>query len=117
VVAITHAFAGVAVSDFPEAYEWYTRLFGRPADMFPTDGEAVWHLTSGASVYVVGDQDRAGKGLLTVVVDDLDVYADRLRADGHELTEQSGGTGPRRLRVSDDDGNTITFFEDPARPR
>ena len=42
---MTHAFAGVAVSDFAAAYEWYVRLFGRAADMFPTDGEAVLRVT------------------------------------------------------------------------
>jgi catechol 2,3-dioxygenase-like lactoylglutathione lyase family enzyme len=113
-VTITHEFAGIAVTDFATAYDWYVRLFGRPADIFPHDSEAVWHLTSSASVYVVGDPEHAGNALVTLAVADLAARADRLRASGFVLAEQSGAAAPRRLSVTDDDGNTITFFEDPA---
>jgi catechol 2,3-dioxygenase-like lactoylglutathione lyase family enzyme len=111
---ITHTFAGLPVTDFAAAYEWYARLFGRPADMFPTDREAVWQLTPSSSVYVVGDPERAGDGLLTIAADDLHVYAHRLRASGFTLTERSGGGAPPRLTIKDADGNTITLFQDPA---
>jgi hypothetical protein len=84
--------------------------------MFPNDGEAVWRLTSESSVYVVGDPERAGHGLLTLAIDDLDAFANRLRSQGLALTEHSQGNAPRRLTISDDDGNTITFFQDPALP-
>lgn len=114
-MAITHAFVGIPVSDYSTAYGWYARLFGRAADMFPRDGEAVWRLTSSSSVYVVGDRERAGHGLLTLAVADLGLRAGRLRAEGFALTEQSGGGAPRRVMITDDDGNTITFFEDPAK--
>jgi hypothetical protein len=50
---VTHTFGGLAVTDFAAPYQWYLRLFGRAADMFPHDGEAVWRLTPAASVYVV----------------------------------------------------------------
>jgi len=113
-MAITHAFAGVAVTDFAAAHDWYVRLFGRAADMLPHDSEAVWRLSAWVSVYVVADPERAGNGLLTLAVADLDACADRLRADGFELTEHAEGTAPRRLTVNDDDGNTISFFQDLA---
>jgi catechol 2,3-dioxygenase-like lactoylglutathione lyase family enzyme len=115
-VKITHAFAGIAVTDFPTAYEWYVHLFGRAADMFPHDREAVWRFTSTASVYVVGDPGRAGNGLVTLAVADLEACEDRLRANGVPLTEQAGGNAPRRLTATDEDGNTITFFEDSGGP-
>jgi catechol 2,3-dioxygenase-like lactoylglutathione lyase family enzyme len=111
--AVTHSFAGLPVENFSSANAWYARLFGRAADMFPTDGEAVWHVTSSSSVYVVADPERAGNGLVTVAVADLDAWASRVRADGLELTEQTGGAAPRRLTATDDDGNRITFFHDP----
>ena len=111
---VTHVFAGVAVSDFAAAYGWYVGLFGRAADMFPHDGEAVWRLTANSSVYVVGDIERAGNGLLTLASDDLDGLANRLQADGRAFTWDSGGDAPLRLTVSDDDGNRIAFFQDPA---
>jgi hypothetical protein len=46
----THLFAGVAVSDFAAARRWYEALFGRPPDMLPKEGEAVWHVTTSGSV-------------------------------------------------------------------
>ncbi len=97
----------------------YQAFTGHPppdADMFPHDGEAVWRLTSSSSVYVVGDTERAGSGLNTLAVDDLDAYASKLRAGGLALTERSGGDAPRRLMITDDDGNSITFFQDPTLP-
>jgi catechol 2,3-dioxygenase-like lactoylglutathione lyase family enzyme len=114
VVAFTHAFAGIAVSDYAAAYGWYVRLFGRAADMFPQDAEAVWRLTAGSSVYVVGDAERAGYGLVTLASADLDGLANRLQADGLVFTWDRGGDAPVRLIVDDDDGNRIVFFQDPA---
>jgi hypothetical protein len=81
-VAVTHTFAGLPVSDFAAEYAWYVALFGREADMFPREGEAVWQLTSTASVYVVADLERAGDGLLTLALADLDSHVSRLRKSG-----------------------------------
>lgn len=116
-VTITYTFVGVPVSEYGTAYEWYTRLLGRPADMFPHQTEAVWRLTPNGAIYVVQDPDRAGSGLLTVVVDDLDAYQAQLRDAGIEFAEQPSGDAPRRLVVTDGDGNTLAFFEDPGRTR
>ena len=115
-MTFTYAFAGLAVSDFAAAYAWYVRLLGRPADMFPHEREAVWRLTSGGAIYVVSDPDRAGNGLVTLALDDLDAQAQRLKMNGLEFEEPSNDTAPRRLVVRDVDGNTITFFEDPQPP-
>jgi len=113
-VTVTHSFAGLAVAEYSAAYDWYVRLLGRPADMFPHDREAVWRLTPGGSIYVVEDPERAGRGLLTLALDDLDAHERRLREGGVAYTAQSDGAAPRRLKVIDLDGNTLTFFEDPA---
>jgi catechol 2,3-dioxygenase-like lactoylglutathione lyase family enzyme len=115
-VEVTHTFGGVAVTDFAAAYQWYVRLFGRAADMFPHDGEAVWRLTQAASVYVVHDAERAGHSLLTLAVDDLDACARHLRENGLAHSEHSDGGAPLRLLINDDDGNTIALFQDPTRP-
>jgi catechol 2,3-dioxygenase-like lactoylglutathione lyase family enzyme len=111
---LTHAFAGLAVSDYAAAYEWYVRLFGREADMYPHDNEAVWRLTTSSSVYVLGDAERAGNGLLTLATNDLAGFANRLHADGLAFTQDAAGDAPEGLTVSDVDGNRIKFFQDPA---
>jgi hypothetical protein len=113
-VAVMHTFAGLPVYDFGAAYDWYVRLLGRPADMFPHEQEAVWRLTPTSSMYVVQDKERAGSGLLTLALNDLDAHEKRLLGDGLALTEQSGGASPRRLVIKDADGNSLTFFLDPS---
>ena len=107
-------FVGLPVSDYATAYDWYERLLGRPADMFPHDREAVWRLTPAGSIYVVEDGERAGCGLVTVALDDLDALERRLAADGLPFTVEAEGDSPRRLAIEDDDGNKLTFFRDPS---
>jgi glyoxylase I family protein len=113
-VTVSHLFAGLPVADYAEAYDWYVLLLGRPADMLPHDSEAVWRLAPGGSVYVVEDAERAGSGLVAVALEDLEAHEERLRAVDVAFTEQSDGLAPRRLVVKDPDGNTLTFFQDPA---
>jgi len=110
---VTHTFAGVPVANFGAAYDWYERLFGRPADMRPHNREAVWRLTPNGSVYVVEDSERAGSGLVTLALNDLDAHEERLRDDALTFTEAHDAP-PRRVVVRDIDGNTLTLFQDPA---
>lgn len=113
---ITYTFAGLPVADYAKAYDWYLRILGRPADMFPHATEAVWRLTPTGAIYVVEDPERAGGGLLTVAVHDLGEVETRLQAEGVAFTELHAEEAPRRLVVEDVDRNRITFFEDPERP-
>jgi hypothetical protein len=112
---MTHLFAGVAVSDFGRARRWYEELFGRPPDMIPKEGEAVWHVTTFGSVYITADPARAGNALVTIAVSSLDEHATALAARCFSLDEHGGhSTAPRQLTITDDDGNCIKFFEDPT---
>jgi catechol 2,3-dioxygenase-like lactoylglutathione lyase family enzyme len=114
---VSHLFAGVAVSDFAAARRWYEALFGRPPDMLPKEGEAVWHVTTSGSVYVTADPARAGNALVTIAVSDLDEHAAALAARGLRLDEHGGDSSAlRQLSIADDDGNCIKFFADPAQP-
>jgi catechol 2,3-dioxygenase-like lactoylglutathione lyase family enzyme len=114
-MAITHTFAGLPVADYARAYDWYEHLLGR-ADMFPHESECVWQLTPTSSIYVVQDPQRAGSALVTLALDDLDAYERRLREVGLTFRKEASGTAPRRLVVSDIDGNRITFFQSPSPP-
>ena len=112
-MAYTHVFTGAAVADLGSALAWYERLLGRPSDLVPNENEAVWHLTETASIYVVGDPDRAGRGLLTVFVDDLDGWVAELVARGLETDTIETVQGLfRKTVITDPDGNRITFAED-----
>lgn len=42
-------------------WEWYVGVLGRPADMFPHEGEAVRGLAPTASIFVVRDRERIAR--------------------------------------------------------
>jgi catechol 2,3-dioxygenase-like lactoylglutathione lyase family enzyme len=113
-VQITHLFAGVAVSDFAVACDWYERLFESPPGSLPTEGEAVWHPTPTASIYITVDPARAGHGLLALAVKDLEAQRVELTRRGLFVEEGAEAQGLRTLIVADPDGSRIKFFEDPA---
>ena len=103
-------FAGIAVADYPAARAWYERLFGRPADMLPHETEAAWHLSDTGWVYVVLDPERAGKGLLTLMVSDLDSIVTELEARGLATGPIETAPGAyRKLEIIDPDGNMVSF--------
>jgi len=102
-VRTTHVFAGIPVTDYGAAIEWYEQLLRRPPDMIPKDGEAVWHLREGASIYVVVDAARAGRALVTFAVDSV-----------ASLPSEPGPGGMPTAVLSDPDGNQVKLFEDPG---
>lgn len=110
----THLFAGIAVSDFARACNWYEQLFGSPPDSRPKEGEAIWHAVPSASVYVVSDPERAGQALLTLAVTNLQDRKVTIAERGLPVDEASEANGLRTLIVNDPDGNTIKFFQDPS---
>jgi catechol 2,3-dioxygenase-like lactoylglutathione lyase family enzyme len=111
-VSVSYVFAGLIVTDRDRAADWYARLLGRPADMLPNDAEAAWQLAESASLYLLADPDRAGQGILTLVVDDLEAAAAQLRQRGIAVPppEQVGGAG-RKCAIADPDGNTVSLVE------
>jgi predicted enzyme related to lactoylglutathione lyase len=109
-MAVTEFFAGVPVADFGAMLAWYERLFGKPADFFPQEGEAVWRVTDHGWVYVVADAERAGRALLTLLVDDLEDQVARLAERGLPVGPIGVLPGAaRKAEVSDPEGNRITF--------
>jgi hypothetical protein len=77
----------------------------------------VWHVADGASIYVVGDADRAGNALLTLIVDGLEDHVGELARRG--LLAGTTGTVPglyRKVVISDPDGNVIQLGEAPSAP-
>jgi predicted enzyme related to lactoylglutathione lyase len=111
-MAIDVLFAGVATADIAAARAWYERLFGRPPDMLPNDREACWQLAEAGWMYVVEDAARAGQGLLTLIVDDLDEVLAGLAARGVKAGPvQVEGTAGRKSIVVDPEGTTIAFAQ------
>ena len=111
---MSEVFAGLPVTDHAAAEPWYERLFGEPPFMRPHDTESAWQLEEHAWVYVVQDAGRAGHGLLTVLVDDLDAQLAGLAERG--LTTDPVETmdnGVRTAEIRDPDGNLLKFGQPP----
>jgi catechol 2,3-dioxygenase-like lactoylglutathione lyase family enzyme len=107
-------FAGLPVTDHAAAAAWYERLFGEPPFMRPHATESVWRLEEHAWVYVVEDAERAGHGLLTVLVADLDAQVAGLAERG--LTTEpivAMDNGVRTAEIRDADGNLVKFGQPP----
>ena len=107
-------FAGLPVADYAAARAWYERLLGEPS-FLPHATEAVWTLAEDRSVYVVQDADRAGMGLVTVFVADLDAQLAEIAARG--LTPDRQETYPNDVRKAvfrDPDGNEVGFGGGPV---
>lgn len=105
-------FAGVAVADYERALAWYTRLFGRPADVDVAENEAMWQVAEGGWIYVVGDASRAGSALVTLLVGNLEDQVAVLRERGLEPSAIDTMPGShRKAALTDPEGNRITFGE------
>jgi catechol 2,3-dioxygenase-like lactoylglutathione lyase family enzyme len=109
-----HLFAGLPVTDFAAARGWYEQLLGEPS-FFPHDTEAVWTLAEDRSIYVVQNPDRAGQGLVTLFVDDLDTWLGKLASNGLEPDKrETYANGVRKVTFRDPDGNEVGFGGAPA---
>jgi catechol 2,3-dioxygenase-like lactoylglutathione lyase family enzyme len=109
-------FAGLRVRDLAAARPWYEQLLGAPS-MFPNDKEVVWTLAEGRSVYIEEDAARAGGGLVTWFVDDLDAVIGEIGSRGLEPAErETYSNGVRKIIYRDDDGNELGFGGAPASP-
>src|SRR3954453_11728528 len=104
-------FAGVRVRDLAAARAWYERLLGEPA-FFPNDREVVWSLADDRFLYVLEDPDRAGDGLATVFVDDLDTTVAEIATRGLKPAErETYDNGVSKVTYRDDDGNQVGFHQ------
>jgi len=111
-LTINVLFAGVPVAELHAALAWYERLLGGPPDLVPNESERLWRVTDGGWVYVVEDVERAGGGLLTLIVDDLDAHLAELAGRGIEFGEIEAISEPtRKAVIADPDGNRITIGE------
>ena len=110
-MSIEHVLAVVQVSDVHRSEQWYTSLFGRPADNNPMPSLVEWQVLPGAWVQVFTDPDRAGTGLLNFAVDDLEGHLAEVSGRGIDPGEiVEANKGVRTCAVADPDGNTITFI-------
>src|SRR3954451_2210339 len=105
-------FAGLLVSRFQDALDWYTRFFDRAPDVVAHDREVMWRVTEGGWLNVLEDAERAGRGVVSIAVPDLDVAVRELaaRGIGTDGIEPIGDAG-RKARAFDPDGNEVALIQ------
>jgi len=107
-VPVTEVFAAITVRDRDAAIEFYERLLGAPPTMLPNDDEAAWQLTGGGWLYVLRDADRAGRAVVTLLVDDFDERLAAAMSAGIELGPVETVAGSVRTTwITDPEGNRI----------
>jgi hypothetical protein len=82
-------FAGVAVSDFGRAVDWFERLLGEPRTFEATDTEYVWTLSEHRSIYVELLPERAGHAMVTAF------FADPYDSTGSWSRQPLAASSPR----------------------
>lgn len=111
----TEMFAGIAVRDFQRSLAWYRRLLGAEPAFYPNDREAVWLLAPQRWLYIIVDPKRAGGGIQTIMLDDLEAVVEGIAARGLEPDdEEVPAENTRKLMYRDPDGNEIGLGRIPA---
>jgi catechol 2,3-dioxygenase-like lactoylglutathione lyase family enzyme len=108
-------FAGMRVSDFARARDWYTALLGGEPSFYPNAVEAVWDLAEHRYLYIETVTERVGGGQATVFVGDLDAVVSGISERGIEPAEtETYDNGVRKVTYRDADGNEIGYGGAPA---
>ncbi len=108
-------FAGLRVREYAAALGWYERFFGGEPAFVPNDVEAVWEVGERQYVYIEESPERAGCGLVTVFVEDLDGVVEGITARGIEPVErETYENGVRKITYRDPDGNEIGYGGGPV---
>lgn len=103
-------FAGIPVTDYKVALEWYERLFGSPPSFIPIDTEAVWELAEHRFVFIELRPEHAGHIRHLVFVDDLEALVAQIAERGLVPAERKTlANGVRKVAYRDPDGNEFEF--------
>jgi len=103
-------FAGIPVTEYATALKWYERLLGSPPTFVASDTEAVWELAEHRFVFIEQRPERAGHGMHTIFVDDLDALVKQIAERGLDPVErETYSNGVRKATYRDSDGNEIGF--------
>jgi predicted enzyme related to lactoylglutathione lyase len=103
-------FAGIPVTSFRKARNWYEKLFGSKPAFRPNKTEAVWELAKHRYVYLAEAPEHAGHARLTIFVADLDELVASIEERGlAAVTRENYPNGVRKITFRDTDGNEIGF--------
>ena len=103
-------FAGIPVTDYERALDWYRALLGAQPAFFPNNVEAVWEVAEHCYLYIVVSPERAGRAVNLMFVADLDDRIGSIAARGIvEASRETLDNGVRKIVFRDPDGNETAF--------
>ena len=101
-------FAGIPVSNYEVALDWYQRLFGCEPSFFPNDVEAVWQVADHRMIYIIVLPQHAGHSIQNVMVSELESVVSQIAARGIQSSkEERPERNTRKVVYYDPDGNEI----------
>lgn len=107
---VASVLAAVPVRDPDVAQRFYEQLLGAPPSASPMPGLAQWELGDGV-LQVVVDANRAGGGLVTLMLHDLAAASKAARARGVAMEVSEGQVVTAVAQAIDPDGNAITLVQ------
>jgi catechol 2,3-dioxygenase-like lactoylglutathione lyase family enzyme len=102
-------YTALLTADLAAAERWYTKLLGRGPDYRPMDTLVQWELFDQGGVALSTDNEIAGRGVMFLVVDDVETERRRLKRLGIMLGDDIVGDYSTLAQVRDPDGNLITL--------
>lgn len=103
-------FCGMPVTDLDRAIAWYTAFFGREPSSRPSGSEAVWTLGKHRNVYITVRPKRAGSGMCTIFLPEMDSAVETIRSRGFEpVNREANVNGIRKVTFNDPDGNEVEY--------
>jgi catechol 2,3-dioxygenase-like lactoylglutathione lyase family enzyme len=103
-------FAGIPVTNYAAALEWYERLFGAPPSFLPNDTEAVWEIAEHRFVFIEQRPEHAGHARHLVFVDDLNALVAQIAERGlTPAARETYSNGVRKATYRDPDGNEFEY--------
>ena len=106
-------YAAVYVGDMQHASAFYARLLGREPDDKPFDTLVQWRFAGAKGIQLFQDAAKAGRGVMTIVVPDLEALKAALSGEGIAVGDFKEGNFGKIAHVTDPDGNVVTLAEPP----
>jgi len=105
---ISKVYANLSCADLGDSATWFATIFGRPADRAPMTGLQEWDCGDGGFQLFQKPED-AGRGTLTLMVDDLEAERARLETAGLSMPGIETADYTDIMRLRDPDGNLVVL--------
>lgn len=104
-------YAQLSCADLGRSVVWFSTVFARRPDAQPMQGLAEWHHGKEAGFQLYEDAEHAGKGTMTLIVDDIKSERERLMKSGIQAARIEVADYTTIMRLRDPDGNLVVLAQ------